>query len=102
MLIEKIVTDLYIQIKHKYIHKMMQKWDFKTREYKDYIIPVERYCPLVMMDMEQIVNCASCWKKLEYWLTFTSMAIHNQMWFWYGVCEECYNIERQLRKINWQ
>lgn len=38
----------------------VEKWDFVERKYRPYEIPDGWYCPLVLFDMETIVNCASC------------------------------------------
>jgi hypothetical protein len=71
----------------------MQKRDPVKREYFPYSIPKEWYCPLYLQDMETIINCISCWGEKTFWECYTSKHIHTEDWFWYPVCENCYNKE---------
>ncbi len=83
---------------------LAEKWDFAKREYQPYVIPGNWYCPLVLYDMETIVNCASCGKKLPFGDTYTSRQIHNPFGFGYMVCEACatkeLSAERKAQKEN--
>lgn len=67
----------------------MQKRDHKIKEYKEYIISEDRHCPL-RTDMNEDVNCASCGQVQRFGNLYTSRIIHNDIWLWYGVCNECY------------
>jgi len=73
----------------------MQKRNFKTRSYEDYSIPKQWDCPLIVQDMDKIINCTGCWKKVTFWECYTSRQIHSQNWFWYPVCERCYGKENK-------
>ncbi|MFQ6793822.1 MAG: hypothetical protein ACLRT4_13770 [Thomasclavelia sp.] len=41
-------------------------------------------------DMEKIVACAECGKKIRYGNSYTSRRIQNLVGFGYAVCGECY------------
>lgn len=73
----------------------MQKRNPDKKQYESYSIPKDWYCPLVTQDMEEVINCTNCGKKTTFWVCYTSRQIHNEMWFWYPVCEECYDKERK-------
>jgi hypothetical protein len=76
-----------------------QKWNFINHEYEPYETPDEWVVPLVCRDMDLLVNCANCGKQLIYGETFTSKAIHNITGLGFGVCSDCYAIERELDEI---
>lgn len=48
--------------------------------------------------MKEIVNCPHCGKELEYGNCYTSLEIHTEMGFGYGVCEKCYEEEWNRRR----
>ena len=72
------------------------KWDFKRREYVDYVLPDE--CALMSAYLSDIVSCAECGHKLEYGDSYTSLKIHNSMGFGYPVCSKCYEKELKERE----
>lgn len=74
----------------------MLKRDINKKEYNNYSIPKEWYCPLILQDMDTIINCTSCWKKVTYWECYTSRLIHTENGFWYPVCDKCYWKENVL------
>ena len=78
----------------------MQKRDNEKKKYFPYKVPDTWHCPLYVENMNEIVNCPHCAKELPYWMTYTSRTIHNHMWLWYGVCEECYKEELKLWVID--
>lgn len=73
------------------LEKTAQKWNFKTKEYEDYDLPA--VCPLLCYNMEKIINCANCSRKIKYKEGYSSKTIHNEYGFGYPVCEECYKKE---------
>lgn len=73
------------------LEKTAQKWNFKTKEYEDYDLPM--ICPLLCYDMEHIINCANCSKRIKYQKSYCSKTIHNEHGLGYSVCEECYKKE---------
>lgn len=77
----------------------MQKRNPKTREYEPYETPRNYHCPLITNDMNEPINCASCWIETTYGVCYTSKEIHTEIWFWYPVCEDCYNAEVIRKKF---
>lgn len=73
----------------------MLKRDPDKKEYKPYSVPRDWKCPIYTDDMDLEINCTSCWKETTFGVCYTSRQIHNEMWFGYPVCEECYNKERK-------
>lgn len=63
-------------------------WDDRKREYDTYKLPegASKY----ESNMNKIVSCACCGKKIIYGNTYTSHKIHDQTGFGYAVCGECY------------
>ena len=72
---------------------LLQKWNTIKREYEDYNVPDDWNVKSFTKDMEEIVNCASCGKKMIYGNSYTSLEIHTPHGFGYGVCDECYRKE---------
>lgn len=73
----------------------MQKRNPDTKKYEPYSIPKNWNCPLYTATMDEKINCTSCWKRIIFWDCYTSIQIHNQVWFWYPVCPNCYWKERK-------
>lgn len=62
----------------------------------------EKYNPkfkitMTCEDMNKIVNCCQCGKKIKFGSTYTSLEVHNNYGFGYAVCGECYNKEYKRR-----
>lgn len=71
-----------------------QKWDFKARKYYDYDLP-EGVC-LYSADMDKVIACAQCGKRILFGDSYPSRriyAIHSTHGFGYAVCEQCYDKE---------
>ena len=81
----------------KRIQKLF-RWDYETRSYHKYGIPVEWIISTYRADMSQHINCAGCGKELPYGETFTSLELHTTMGIGYGVCNVCYAEEWKRRK----
>lgn len=91
--VEKITTPLFEEIlllKSK-VSYMAQIWNAETHKYEPYVLPEGASC--YEEDMDKVVSCACCGKKLKYGDTFTSRRIHTFLGFGYGVCEDCYRKE---------
>lgn len=71
----------------------MEKWNFKTREYEPYTVPEDWNCKTFSMDMDEIVNCPHCGRKVQYGDCYTSRQIHTKFGMGYAVCEKCYEAE---------
>lgn len=78
--------------------RKMKKWNYERKKYDDYYIPNDWLTPLLVDDMEEIVNCVQCGEKLKYGECYTSLEVHSNMGLGYGVCEKCYNEEWQRRR----
>lgn len=78
----------------------MQKWNNEKGEYEPYDVPADWQCRLAEEDMDKIVSCAGCGKKMRFGECYTSMEIHDKWGFGYAVCPECYQkeIERRLER----
>ena len=73
----------------------MKRWNYETQSYDEYTVPDDCnwVCPLMLMDMDAVINCASCGKKMIYGAGYTSKEIHTDMGMGYSVCGECYENE---------
>ena len=77
---------------------MVQKWNFKTRKYKDYEVPSGWYISCYENDMEAAINCAECGNRMTFGEGYTSRTIHTEHGFGYSVCPKCYEAEWQAEK----
>ena len=77
----------------------MEKYNFRTKEYEEYSIPKEWNTPLICEDMNQLINCANCGRKLKFGSCYTSLKIHNNIGLGYPVCFNCYNKEWKEREM---
>lgn len=75
----------------------LNKWNINKHEYEEIEIFDNWNVKTYSDDMEEKINCASCGKVLEIGDSYTSLEIHTNAGFGYGVCEKCYNKER-IRK----
>ena len=73
----------------------MQKRNPRTKEYEPYSIPTDHNCPIYTNSMEELINCASCLGILHFGSAYSSQVIHNNLWFGYPVCEDCYYKEEK-------
>ncbi len=74
----------------------MKKRNEATKKYEEYNVPTDWNCPLIVLDMEEQINCVSCGKVEWYGNCYTSKLIHNGIWLWHLVCQECY--DKELRE----
>ena len=56
-------------------------------------------CSIYESDLDTIVNCIECGKKIKFGDSFTSMEYHTEIGFGYAVCEHCYNKEWERRRL---
>lgn len=75
----------------------LKKWNYKKHIYEDYEVSNEWNCKTYSTNMIEMVNCPHCGRLLPYGETYTSMQIHTELGFGYGVCEECYEQEMNQR-----
>ena len=69
---------------------LLKKWNWKTREYDPYEISDDWNVKTYSNDMDEIVNCPHCGRKVEFGDTYTSREIHTEHGFGYSVCGDCY------------
>lgn len=77
---------------------MAEKFDFKANAYKPYVLP--KGAVLTCDKMDDVVNCASCGRKIRYGDGYCSLAIHNKYGIGYSVCKECYENEKADARNN--
>lgn len=68
---------------------MIQKWDYEKGEYLPYTPPDDRvsmWCP----NMNQMISCAACGRRIRFGEGYTSQEIHNDSGFGFSVCQECH------------
>lgn len=76
---------------------ILNKWNTKKHTYEDYIVPDDWKCRTYLQDLDEIVNCCQCGRKLKYGECYTSLEVHINFGIGFGVCEECYEKEWQRR-----
>lgn len=67
----------------------LRKWNYVKHDYEPYVIPYNWHCPMMAIDMREIVNCASCGKVMTFGEGYTSRVIHSMLGFGYCVCKSC-------------
>lgn len=77
----------------------MEKYNFRTKKYESYNIPIDWRTPLVCEDLNEKINCANCGRKTIYGSTYTSLKIHNGFGLGYPVCHYCYQKEWKEREL---
>lgn len=74
----------------------LNRWNYETQKYDPYGVPDDWNVKSYSDDMDEIVNCPHCGKKVTFGSCYTSKEIHTPHGFGYAVCENCYNIERAI------
>lgn len=86
-----------IKLEEGVIFMLLKIWNYERHKYEKYRVPNEWNVKIYADNMEEIINCAHCGKKIKAGDSYTSYEIHNEVGIGYGVCEKCFNIE-MLRK----
>lgn len=76
---------------------ILRKWDYRTHTYKPYEIPDNWKPSVYESDMEAIVDCPHCGRRLFYGDGYTSLEIHTNGGMGYTVCGDCYKKEWNRR-----
>lgn len=71
----------------------MLKYDFKTNQYYEYSTPDDWYVTCRDEELDTLINCANCGKRITYGEGYTSRKIHNSIGFGYVVCQACCQTE---------
>lgn len=90
-----VVIDKYLEGESG--RMILQKWNWDKREYEDCEIPDDWNCKVYSEDMDEIVNCAHCGKKIRFGEGYISVEIHNKAGWGYAVCKDCYAEEWERR-----
>lgn len=77
---------------------LIRKWNYEEHTYEPYEVPDDWKCRAYTMDLSEVVNCPHCGKELPFGETYTSMEIHTNGGFGFGVCGDCYEKEWERRK----
>ena len=79
---------------------IIKKWDYLSHSY--FSIPITSRERLNIKtyseDMNEIVNCCQCLKKIRYGDTYTSNEINTDLGFGFAVCEDCYEKEWERKR----
>lgn len=78
--------------------KQYQKWDYESKKYIPYFVPLNTNLKTYSENMEEIVNCCQCLALMKFGEGYTSMEVHTDFGFGYCVCKECYAKEWERRK----
>lgn len=89
-----------MDLKRKDNKMILRKWNNKEHTYEPYEIPDDWNCKTYSNDMEEIINCPHCGRKLKFGDYYTSIEIHTDIGFGYGVCRKCYQDEWTRRNDN--
>lgn len=68
----------------------LRRYNEKKHIYEDYEVPNDWNVKLITNDMNEMINCCQCGKKMRFGDSFTSMQVHDVNGFGYAVCEDCY------------
>ena len=77
--------------------RFLRRWNYKTHQYDPFPIPDDWEVWLISDDMNRIVNCASCGRKIRFGDSYTSMEVQTELGFGYPVCPACYKQEIRRR-----
>ena len=77
----------------------LKKWNWKTREYDPYEIPDDWNVKTYSNDMDEIINCPHCGRKIAFGDCYTSREIHTKHGFGYSVCGDCYAREWERERV---
>ena len=75
----------------------VEKWNYEKGQYDEYTIPDDWNCKLYT-DLDEVINCAACGKKIAFGESYTSLTIHGVMGFGYPVCAKCHQTELMKEK----
>ena len=67
---------------------IINKWN--GEDYEPYEVPNDWKIPLMCNDMNEIINCVHCGRKMTFGEGYTSHRYHNNSGMGYYECEKCY------------
>lgn len=69
---------------------IIQKLNEKTKQFEDYKVSDEWHLPLYSDDMNEVINCVNCGKKIKFGDGYTSLRYRTIHGFGYCECYDCY------------
>lgn len=72
---------------------LLKKWNYQKHKYEPYEIPDSWNVKIYTNNMEEIINCAHCGRKIKAGDSHSSYEIQNDFGIGYGICEKCFNNE---------
>lgn len=72
---------------------ILRKWNEGKGMYEPYEAPNDWTVCTYSDDMDKVINCARCGRKMIFGDGFSSRQIHTDMGMGYIVCEECHEKE---------
>ena len=76
---------------------ILNKWNYRKHKYEPYKIPDNWNVKTYSEDMDELINCAQCGKKIKFGDGYTSLEVHTNLGIGYSVCDKCWDKE-YLRK----
>lgn len=77
---------------------LLRKWNYEKREYDPYEVPDDWIVKTYSNDMDEIINCPHCGRKIRFGDGYTSIEIHTQFGMGFSVCEDCMEAEWERRR----
>lgn len=73
--------------------RLLSKWNYEAHDYLPYTVPADWNVSVYCQDMDEIIQCPHCGRKLKYGDAYTSLEIHTELGIGYAVCSDCYDSE---------
>lgn len=68
----------------------INKWNNRIKEYEPYEVPDDWNVKTYSADMDEVVNCVCCGKRITFGSGYTSRRFHTEFGIAYAECSECY------------
>ena len=81
--------------------KTLQRWDYENQAYEPYEVPDDWNVKSYSRDMDEIVNCPHCGRKVNFGSCYTSREMYTPGGLGYAVCGECYDLE-MIKEVEWR
>lgn len=69
------------------------KWNYEKNDYDPHELSDDWYTPMYSDNLDEIINCSNCGRKVRYGDCYTSRWIHDRFGLGFLVCEQCYDEE---------
>lgn len=68
----------------------IQRWERSIRKYVPHKVPDDWDIRTYSYNMDEVINCVCCGKKMKYGNGYTSKRFHTPLGFGFMECRECY------------